>query len=87
MTRSLRPLREFFSDIFVAIGISFLVLSILIAILLVIAGLPQTNPYVGAILTFMLIAFFIAGGIVFVVGVVMETKDETTDAHEKNKMV
>lgn len=75
MSPPLHRVREFFSDVFVAIGVSFLALSVLITIFLLIAGLPETNPYVGAILTFLLISFFIAGGIVFVVGVVMERKD------------
>ncbi|MBI4333433.1 MAG: hypothetical protein HY673_19380 [Chloroflexi bacterium] len=78
MPPPLRSFREFFSDVFVAIGISFLALSVLVALLLVIAGLPETNPYVGAILTFLLIGFFIAGGIVFFVGVIMERKDKTS---------
>jgi len=75
LPQPMHRVREFFSDVFVAIGVSFLALSVLIALLLIIAGLPETNPYVGAILTFLLISFFIAGGIVFVAGVVMERKD------------
>ncbi|MBI2934237.1 MAG: hypothetical protein HYY29_01580 [Chloroflexi bacterium] len=76
MAPRLHPVREFFSDAFVAIGVSFLVLSILIAAWLIVAGLPETNPYVGAILSFLLISFFIAGGIVFFVGVIMEKRQE-----------
>ncbi len=76
MPSRIRQLRQFFSDVFVAIGVSFLALSILIAMLLIIAGLPETNPYVGAVLTFLLISFFIAGGIVFFVGVVMEKREK-----------
>ncbi|MDZ4247316.1 MAG: hypothetical protein U1D67_09385 [Dehalococcoidia bacterium] len=70
--------REFFSDVFVATGASFLLLSIIGTVLLLIAGLPGNNPYVGAILTFLLFSFFIAGGVVFFLGVIIERKDKTT---------
>lgn len=64
--------RRYFGDAFVAIGASFLVLSVLLAAVFFIAALPEANPYVAALASFLLIGFFIAGGVVFVMGVLLE---------------
>ncbi len=70
--------RSYFGDIFVAIGASFLVLSVLLAAIFFIAALPEANPYVAALASILLVGFFVAGGVVFLMGVVIEKRSGGT---------
>ncbi len=67
-------IRSLFGDIFVAVGASFLVLSLFLAAIFLISSLPEANPYVAALVSALLFAFFIAGGVLFFVGVIIERK-------------
>ncbi|MBI2907846.1 MAG: hypothetical protein HYX92_09345 [Chloroflexi bacterium] len=67
-------MRELFGDALVAIGASLLVMSLAVVLFILVAALPETNPYMGVVLLILMPAIFIAGGVVFVVGLVLERK-------------
>lgn len=67
-------MRELFGDVLVAIGASLLVLSLVVVLFIVVAALPETNPYMGVVLLILMPVIFVAGGVVFLAGLILERR-------------
>ncbi len=74
---TMNGLKKLFGDIFVAVGAAFLILSVFLAVIFMLSSLPEANPYVAALVSALLFGFFIAGGVLFFVGVVLERRRQT----------
>ncbi|MDP2743743.1 MAG: hypothetical protein Q8P00_01580 [Dehalococcoidia bacterium] len=59
-------------DIFIGLGLSFILLSLVIAALFFTLPLPEGNTYVGGLLGLLLALFFIGGAVLFIIGILID---------------
>jgi uncharacterized membrane protein len=59
-------------DVIIGLGLSFILLSLIIAALFFTFPLPESNTYVGGLLGILLALFFIGGAVLFIVGILID---------------
>lgn len=70
----MRWIRELFSDLLVATGAAIVLFSLGTVILILVTAVPAGNPYIGFFTFILLPTFTVAGGLVFLFGVLLGRK-------------
>lgn len=66
--------RELFSDLLVATGAAIVLFSLALVILILVVAVPVGNPYIGFFTFILLPVVAVAGGLIFLFGVILARK-------------